>query len=121
MNVEDLRAALRCFKTRVGMGPDQQNPRWWPGLPQEGLQQLATVLEEVEALVREMDDAEGIALVQIGRLHLRLARYRDQTDAQLRRRARTISRRLPEPDGLLIRRAHRLLDRVGQRSGIRLS
>ncbi len=51
VEVEDLRAALRCFKTKVGMGPDQQNPRWWLGLPEEAHAQLAAVLEEVEAKV----------------------------------------------------------------------
>jgi len=84
-------------------------------------EEAKAVLDEVESLVREPNDPEGIALVELGRLHLMLASYQAQTDAQLRREIVRAWRRLPEPDGLLLRRAHRLLERVGERSGIRLS
>jgi tetratricopeptide (TPR) repeat protein len=80
-----------------------------------------TVLDAVGSLVHTMQDTEGIALVHIHRIHLLLTRYREQPSAALRQEIVRTRRRLPAPEGLLIRRAHRLLDRVGARSGIRLS
>ena len=85
------------------------------------LEEAEALFDQVESLVQEMDDAEGITLVELGRMHLLLARHRTRSEASLRRTIVQARRRLPEPDGLLIRRAHRLLDRVGERSGIRLS
>jgi len=83
-------------------------------------EEAGAVLDAVGVLVEEMDDAEGIALVELGRLHLQLTHYRVRPDGQLRRSIVHARRRLPPPEGLLIRRAHRLLDRVALRSGIRL-
>ena len=45
---EEVRAALSCFKVKVGLGGDRQNPRWWQQLPEQGVRQLADVLEAVE-------------------------------------------------------------------------
>ena len=48
VHLEDLRQALKCFRPQIGQGGDKTNPRWWLQLPDEGLQQLAHLLEQIE-------------------------------------------------------------------------
>ncbi len=48
ISMADLKSVLKSFGPRVGVGADQQNPRWWASLPDQGIHALACVLEEVE-------------------------------------------------------------------------
>ena len=43
-----LEAALKCFGRRSGLGTDQQNPRWWTGLPPGSEVALIGLLENIE-------------------------------------------------------------------------
>ena len=46
-----MELGVKCFKGRVGLGVDQQNPRWWRDLPSGSIQTLILLLESVgEAL-----------------------------------------------------------------------
>ena len=47
--MDSLREALKCFKHRVGQGVDCFTPRWFLQLPDEGLEQLAALLQQIEA------------------------------------------------------------------------
>ncbi len=43
-----MKVILRRFKSRVGLGGDRTNPRWFLQLPEAGLRELAGVLRTVE-------------------------------------------------------------------------
>ncbi len=51
LDEDQLEAGLRCFKARIGLGVDQQNPRWWRGLPQGALGALLAVLQRAERVL----------------------------------------------------------------------
>ena len=48
ITTEQLEAAVRCFGRRFGQGADNQNPRWWIGLPAGAKEVLIRLLEDIE-------------------------------------------------------------------------
>ncbi len=48
IDVDQVRSAMKVFKTKVGLGLDKVNPRWWLDLPEGAHDTLVALLECVE-------------------------------------------------------------------------
>jgi hypothetical protein len=48
IEVEDVVSAMKVFRTKIGLGVDQVNPKWWLDLPEGGHRDLVLLLETIE-------------------------------------------------------------------------